>query len=88
MGRSAERRQQSWDVSVRWARRHPQLSVVALGVVGIMTVGSFLFAIAAVTSAQWGEALFWLVSSGYGSWVSWSWMRIRRGEPRPTTWRG
>ena len=73
---------------MRWARRHPQLSVVALWVVGIMSVGSLLFAIAAVTSAQWGEALFWLVSSGYGGWVSWSWMRIRRGEVRPTSRRG
>jgi hypothetical protein len=83
-----ERRQQSWDTSVTWAREHPKLSTVALYVVQFMVAASLLFAIAALSSAQPGEAVFWLVSAGFGGWLSWSWMRIRRGEDRPTTWRG
>jgi len=75
-------------VSVRWAREHPRLSVIALCVVGIMAAGSLLLAIVGLVSARWGEAVYWLVSAGFGVWVFWSWVRIRRGELRPGTWGG
>jgi len=82
-----ERRQQSWDWTVQWARTHPRLSRLVALFCTFLTVGWILLALVDAAEGRWVGALYYGIAVPFGLWMRLGWMRIMRGEARPTTWR-
>ena len=79
----AERRQEAWASTVRWAQRHPRLARICLWWVVAMVVGETAFSIAYAIQTQWLAAAYYGVAAALFTWVWWSWMHIVRETPNP-----
>ena len=79
----AERRQEGWESTQRWTRRHPVLGRLCLWWIGAMVVGQVAYVIAYVIQAEWLAAAYYGAAAVGFTWVGWSWMHTMRGTPSP-----
>ena len=78
MSQFRERREGNYQRSLAWGELHPQLTLVVIGLIGLLTLVCALGAIVSAMSGDVGELLFLLLAGAYGVYSLRTWLRVRR----------